>query len=236
MSLVRITKSILYFLLLNILFIVPQFANAQALMNATSPINLGKELELKKDLKNGSLQLGVHYGYDSGAVEEKFTIQWRVLFNSNISQEELNKLPKYIYWNLLNTETQQYLWSWSVDQQINRSDLVLASLSILDQSAKKAIGQQAKTILVFADDKGKAFYYLDIGALCKSHPENFKNITEFQKSCDAVSEQDIDDHKANYCDQIAGELLEMVSEKVFTCQEAQERFIFRGCENLVCQE
>ena len=201
---------------------------------ASAAKDLGKEIIIKTNPADQKLQFGVHYAYDSGAVAEKFTIQWRILFSANINQQELETLPRYLYWNIFDSQKNELLWNWSPDQQFNRNDLVLASFSVTGEPAKKAIATQSHTFLVIGNQKGQILYNLNIGNLCLTHPTYFSNLTEFQKSCSQISENDIDHAKANYCESVAGELLTMIDENVYTCQEAQQIYTKRGCENLMC--
>lgn len=202
--------------------------------NSNAQINLGKELQVSVK-PNGKYQLGVHYSYDSDMMGNDFQITWRILFGTNITQQELSTLASNVKWNIYSSKSATFVFDWKTQPVVSKSDIFLGSVSAEKKEAKKIIGNQTNTILVFSDLNGNLIYNLNIGKLCANLPTYFNNLTQSEKLCSQTSESDIDSAMKEFCSEKEVELLGYVKDGLLRCEIATNNFDSVGCGVLHCK-
>lgn len=204
-------------------------------LSTKADTNLGKTISLSLTPASGDYQLGVQFAYDSSLTGDKFNLLWGILFVSTVSDQELSTLPAQLKWNIFDGKAQKYLDSWANRPMIARETLKVAALEVAGDVAKLAIGNQGSIYVVFADQNGNPFYNLNVGALCKSHPAYFINVTNTAKRCDQVTVKEIEDAQKLFCSDEAKELLKLLKGGLITCDEAKSSYSQKGCGEFTCK-
>lgn len=154
----------------------------------------GRSLQLVKKPNSNDLAFGVVYSLAS----DRDGMTWLITFKTDITDAELKQLPDTMYWNVH--------YQLGAKPRINAVDAMNFTIekNQIRQGQIKITGpkyilaeilmMQKDGFLMFGTNPSETLtspkFVLDLGALCKSAPEYFSNITN-RKRCHEIKLEDV---------------------------------------------
>ncbi len=129
--------------------------------------DLGKEIIPDID-SQGKPNIGMQYAYDD-------VYSWTLLIKSNLSQNEISKLPPKLYWALMNLKTNEVYQSWI---EMGKFDVFMTQYNVREaKDVLRFLPNMKDSAILISVDQNAILYNINLGNICRSYPTHINDLT-----------------------------------------------------------